>query len=181
MDPMTVKFHLEAIKPPKAKKHNVNSKLAEVLVKLQDRISRVASEAADITEAHETRINALWEDAARQEKLNLSRAQLAAKEYAELKKAVTEGWTKIRLDFQEVVKLNQKLNERIGKAESRIIFLAEALTVATHKANEALEFKRDLRRIVDVQTQEEVRRTSTAPLSGNAQGTSINDLWNYKG
>jgi hypothetical protein len=46
---------------------SVNSRLAEVLVKLQDRLGRVALEAAEVADVLEERIDALWDVAAEQD------------------------------------------------------------------------------------------------------------------
>jgi hypothetical protein len=156
MDPMTVKYNLYP-KPKKSKAANVNGKLAELLAKMQDRIGRIASEAAvavgkledratDQGFYHAQRMDKLEAEAERESKLNLSRATLAAKEYEELKK-----------------KLSYMPSGRIDEIARRLLAVEQV-------AAEALSFKNNLRRIVDVQTQEEVRRTSTAPLSSTATG-----------
>jgi hypothetical protein len=158
------------------KTSSVNSKLAEVLVKLQDRLSRVAGEAAIAIEALEERTIALGHEAERESKLNLSRAQLAAKENANLKLIVTE-----------VVKLNQKLNERIGLVESQnatlksfalslVNDLAARISKTEANADEALQFKRNLQKIVNSVTPEAGRPMTSVPYNSS----TITDLWKTK-
>jgi hypothetical protein len=151
-------------------RYSVNSKLAEVLMKMQDRIGRIASEAARVVDevrygyqAVEERTIALGNDAERESKLNLSRAQLAAKEYTELKKIVVDAWQKIHQDFADVVKLNQKLNERVGQLESR-------LSIVSENAHEALAFKRNLQSIV-------AQASSGGSINCPHPGGPITDLW----
>jgi hypothetical protein len=140
---------------------SVNSRLAEVLVKLQDRLGRVAHEAAIAVEALEERTIALGYDAERESKLNLSRAQLAAKENADTKKTMIDGWAKIHQDFDAMMKLNQKLNERVSQLESR-------LSAVSENAHEALTFKNNLRAIVNQVTSP----ASIESLRGAEQGVS---------
>lgn len=144
--------------------------LGQLLVKLQDRLTRVGQESSqnaleilalqDLDRTTRQVVGDLRVNANRQT------AALIA-----LRDSTLKAFGDVRKDVQDLLKLNQKLNERLGIAESQIATLTARLVKVEATAKEAIEFKHDLRRIVDNQR-------SGEPLNrGAEQGTPINDLW----
>lgn len=123
---------------------NVNSKLASLLTKLQDRLNRVSSAMRQNVDAIATKIGGLetqtfQRDEQLREKLNelgqevnatkkenddrearqTLRDQNNVQSIMKLRDSTQKGFDQVRQDVESLLKAVQRLNERVGQAESQ--------------------------------------------------------------
>lgn len=109
------------------------SGLASILVKLQDRLNRVGLQSSQTTAAVEVlqdqtrlsvgKLNAVVDavkiHGERQETLNHSRALSQTDSLVKLRDSAKTAFEQVKQDVAELLKFNQRLNERVGQLESR--------------------------------------------------------------
>jgi hypothetical protein len=135
--------------------------VAQLLVKLQDRLNRVdlvsSQTAASVVTLSEHLVRA-DRGAGSETLLNQTRQAGNMRALVALRESMMTAFVRARKDIED-------LQKTVG-------YLRKRLIVAESQAAEALEFKRELRRIVDNQ-----RSGETSPEQRVEKGTVINDLW----
>jgi hypothetical protein len=123
----------------KSKKSSVNGKLAELLSKLQERLNRVgleSSQTAALVVSLQDENAALKASMMRENALNHSRALAQTNALIALRESTAKAFAQVRTDIESGQHTSGKHGQR--------------LVVVEIIADEALEFKRELRRIVDI-------------------------------